>query len=328
MGVLYHGSKESGLTRLDPHKSTHGDYVYATKNKDLAVLFSARCGDDFTYALYGETENGPWVIVERIPGAFDKMFSNSSSIYTVDNITFKDINTGFSEAVSEVSVNTNSEEHIDNVYAEVMKLAREGKFKIYTYPNKPKGFSEDNSDLIDKQIRQLERDNKPVTKSSFSRLVLMHPNLIEKEKKKMIELNINEEPYTKEDLVNLFENSVIQQDIYPENEEYIDLIANSIIKIYPELRLILDEKEFFFDKSKKEKISILFDKLSKIIPNNVLSNFQKLKEHYLNDSRDFCVIGDEILNIIKKSTKSKEKMIMKKKQNENKKYRQIMNNLL
>ena len=31
MGVLYHGSKESGLTRLDPHKSTHGDYVYATK---------------------------------------------------------------------------------------------------------------------------------------------------------------------------------------------------------------------------------------------------------------------------------------------------------
>ena len=49
MGVVYHGSKEHGLTRLEPRKSTHGKYVYATPEKVLAVHFSGRCGDDLTY---------------------------------------------------------------------------------------------------------------------------------------------------------------------------------------------------------------------------------------------------------------------------------------
>ena len=33
MGELYHGSSTRGLTRLEPHKSTHGNYLYATKYK-------------------------------------------------------------------------------------------------------------------------------------------------------------------------------------------------------------------------------------------------------------------------------------------------------
>ena len=30
LGIVFHGSKEHGLKRLEPRNSTHGEYVYAT----------------------------------------------------------------------------------------------------------------------------------------------------------------------------------------------------------------------------------------------------------------------------------------------------------
>ena len=52
MGVLYHGSSVRGMKELVPHQSTHGKYVYATKDKELTVIFSKRAGDDMTYSLF------------------------------------------------------------------------------------------------------------------------------------------------------------------------------------------------------------------------------------------------------------------------------------
>ena len=49
MNDLYHGSKNSKLKTLEPHNSTHVNYVYATKIKELEILFSKRAGDDLTY---------------------------------------------------------------------------------------------------------------------------------------------------------------------------------------------------------------------------------------------------------------------------------------
>lgn len=97
MKFVYHGSKEHGIKRLEPRKSTHGVYVYATPEKALTLVFSGRCGDDLTYDIghFDTDKNGPWELVENIPGAFEKMFSNSSSIYLLSGETFKDINTGF-----------------------------------------------------------------------------------------------------------------------------------------------------------------------------------------------------------------------------------------
>ena len=94
MQTLYHGSSQSDLTKLLPHQSTHGNFVYATKNKELAIIFSGMCGDDLTYTLFRNNDNEPWQVVERIPGAFAKMFNNSSSIYTVPSLSFKNIHTG------------------------------------------------------------------------------------------------------------------------------------------------------------------------------------------------------------------------------------------
>ncbi len=250
MGKLYHGSLERGITRLEPHKSTHGKYVYATPYKELAIIFSGRCGDDCTYALYRYNNDEIWQLVERIPEAFNTMFSNSSSIYTLDDATFKDIHTGFAEVVSEVGVNTESEEFIENVYDNIKRLANEGKIKLYIYPNKPKEIPQDSSDLIDKQIKQNQRDNNPITKKSFERIVLLHPYLIDKVNQKMIELGLDVEPYQKDDLINLFSNAVIMQDTNPNNEQYLKSILISISNTYPELLPILN-KEYKSKEGKK-----------------------------------------------------------------------------
>lgn len=300
MGELYHGSSQKGITRLEPHKSTHGNFVYATPYKELAIIFSARCGDDCTYALYRNGENEPWTIVERIPEAFNTMFSNSSSIYTLNDTTFKDIHTGFAEVVSEVGVNTNSEEHLDSVYDAIKNLANEGKIQLYTYPNKPKDIPMDSSDLIDKQIRQQQRNNQPITKESFERLILLHPYLIDKVNQKMDELNLNIKPYKKEDLIRLFENAVIKQAIYPEKEQYLKSVIISISNSYPELLPTLNEKITFLDKSKSEKISLLINNLSGVFPDIPTNLIQQAKEIYSRDERSFSEIGREILEFSKK----------------------------
>lgn len=288
MGIIYHGSSTRGLTRLEPHKSTHGNYLYATKYKELAIIFSSRCGDDCTYALYRKNNDEPWTLVERIPEAFNTMFSNSASIYTLDDSTFKDINTGFSELVSNVGVNTISEEYIENVYDKIKKLEQNGLIKLYTYPNKPKEIPNDNSDLIDKEIRQNKRENKSITRNSFERLILLHPNLMNKINKKLIELNI--EPFNKNDLINLFEEAILKQAIYPNYEQYLDSIVISISKTYPELKPIFEQKLHFFNLTKQEQLEILFNRLNKY----------PIKEQYISDERTFSEIGKEILKEIKK----------------------------
>lgn len=231
-----------GITRLEPHKSTHGNYVYATPYKELAIIFSGRCGDDCTYALYRNKKDEPWIIVERIPEVFNTMFNNSSSIYTLDDTTFKNIHTGFAEVVSEVGVNVNCEEYLESVYDAIKNLAREGKVKLYNFPNKPKEIPMDSSDLIDKQIRHLQRNSQPITKECFERLILLHPYLIDKVNQRMKELNLNVMPYQKEDLISLFERAIIKQVAYPEREQYLKSIIISLSNTYPELIPVLKDK--------------------------------------------------------------------------------------
>ena len=127
MWIVYHGSKEHGIKKLEPRKSTHGVYVYATPEKVLALNFSGRCGDDLTYDIghFNTDQKGPLELVENIPGVFEKMFSNSSSIYSFSDETFKDIYTGFEDVVSEVGVDVVNEEYCENVYDGLLAAERE-----------------------------------------------------------------------------------------------------------------------------------------------------------------------------------------------------------
>ena len=241
MGIVYHGSKEHGLKRLEPRKSTHGVYVYATPEKVLALHFSGRSGDDLTYDIghFSNDKNGPWELVENIPGAFEKMYSNSSSIYSFSDETFKDIHTGFEEVVSEVGVDVLNEEYCENVYDGILQAERDGLVKIYRYPNKPEGFKQDGSDILDKWRMYKNRLNIQLSKNDFDRMVYLHPNLLSKINELAQEFNYDYH-YDLNDLVEIFSDRIRRQLHDMDHEQYIDCYYIIICNAFPELKSQID----------------------------------------------------------------------------------------
>lgn len=67
--VYYHGSSTAGIKTLEPRRSTHGNYVYATNDKSLAIIFAQRCGGNLIYSLFRNGKDEPWSLVERVPRA-------------------------------------------------------------------------------------------------------------------------------------------------------------------------------------------------------------------------------------------------------------------
>lgn len=217
MKYVYHGSKVHGLKELIPHESTHGTYVYATKSKEIATIMSKKCGDDATYSLTTNGE-GKLDLVERIPCAFEKMFSNTFSLYTLDSSLFKNINTGFNEVVSESIVSVIHEESYDSLMDAVNKLADDGLISIYYYPSRPDYIPEDDYDLIDK-IRNvyIKKMKKQYTNREIARWIFLHPNL-EEELRKIADEQQIEVPSYKE-IKEIFIDFQAQS---PDHEMYID----------------------------------------------------------------------------------------------------------
>ena len=257
MVMLYHGSREHGIRRLEPKKSTHGVYVYATPKKILALIFSGRCGDDLTCDIghFNTDKNGPWELVENIPGAFEKMFSNSSSIYSFSDDTFKDINTGFEEVVSKVGVDVVDEEHYENVYEELLQAEKEGLIKIYRYPDKPVGFKQDGSDILDKWRRYKYKMNKDFSKNEFDRLVYLRPNLLSKINELAQEFNYVYH-YEPNDLIEIFNNRIQRQLYDLEHEQYVDCAYISICNSFPELKHQIDTLYEYYKNSIANEESI------------------------------------------------------------------------
>ena len=298
MGIVYHGSPVVGLKTLTPHQSTHGNYVYATKEKLVALILSGKYGDDMTFSLFRNGHDDPWKLVERIPNGFATMFNNSASIYTLNDDSFKDIQTGFSEVVSEKELATLSEERIDSVYAEIKKLAQEGKIKVYQYPSKPKGMAENDKDLLQKELKQLERNNKTLTKNTFFRLLLLHPNLFDEVNKVLQEHNL--EAFKKDDLITIFFRAVIFQELYPEEELYLESAVIAISRLFPEYVDKYKEKLHFITYSEAEKRKFFLNNLNLLFPELSEAEKEALQEKYQDDNRDFKDIGIEIIADIKK----------------------------
>lgn len=242
MKIVYHGSKEHGLKRLEPRKSTHGEYVYATPEKVLALHFSGRCGDDLTYDIghFDNDKNGPWELVENIPGAFEKMYSNSSSIYSFSDETFKDIHTGFKEVVSDVGVDVINEEIYENVFDGLREAEKDGLLKIYRYPDKPNCFESDRSHILNKYRFYKEKLNMNLPKNKFDRIVYLHPNLLEKVNEFLNEFNYDSH-YNELDLIDIFENRIKRQISNPDDEQYIESAYISICNAYPKLKNQMDD---------------------------------------------------------------------------------------
>ncbi len=297
MEYLYHGSAKSGIKKLEPHKSTHGNYVYATPHKELAIIFAGRAGDDMTYSLFKTTSDQPWQLVERIPRGLETMFNNSASIYTLSSDSFQDIKTGFVEVVSKKDVDIIREEEIENVYQKIKQLQEEGLIKIYHYPNRPANIPLDDTDLIETEVRQANREKGPLTHETFERLLFLHPNLLEKVNLLACTKDPNFIPFSQEDLITIFDKFIILQMLDPSKEQFISSALTQYLKYYPEFSSILQEKLEIFQKSKEEKILFLFDTYSKFIKNIPQELIETEKMRCLQDNRSFIEIGLDIYDI-------------------------------
>lgn len=155
MNFVYHGSSVPNLKIIKPNESTHQKkWVYATKSKAIATIFLSKLGSDLYYVLSGNGVKYPIELVERKPLTFEKIFNCSGYIYKLDASNFKEGQTGWSaEVVSDKEEKVIDYEYIDNVYNELIKLNKEGKIKLYLYPERPNKIPIDNSDLIPKIIR-------------------------------------------------------------------------------------------------------------------------------------------------------------------------------
>ena len=80
------------------------------------------------------------------------------------------------EVVSDKEVNIIKEEHIDNVYDEIIRLSNEGKIKLYLYPKRPERIPLDNSDLIPK-VKNWEKNGYNIQK-----FFDLYPELVDKYK--------------------------------------------------------------------------------------------------------------------------------------------------
>lgn len=173
---VYHGSSISGLKSLKPSKSTHNKlWVYASKTREAAIIFISNKGSDLYYDL--SSNNDLIELTERKKGMFEDIFNVSGSIYYLDSNDFIDNQTGWSmEVVSDKEVNIIKEEHIDNVYDEIIKLSNEGRIKLYLYPERPNRIPLDNNDLIPR-VKRWEQNGYNVQK-----FFDLYPELVDKYK--------------------------------------------------------------------------------------------------------------------------------------------------
>ncbi|HPQ78995.1 MAG TPA: hypothetical protein PLG47_00895 [Candidatus Dojkabacteria bacterium] len=149
---VYHSSKVSGLKILEPRPSTHKiPWVYATKDIATTAMY---LGDNFDFICQTGFSKGKPYIGERFKGAFDLGYKDKKgSIYYLKPDTFKEGMTSYTpEIVSEVPVKVEKEIPINDVQEYLLNLEKEGKLKIFMFPNTLDGESSNKEDIVERGI--------------------------------------------------------------------------------------------------------------------------------------------------------------------------------
>ena len=157
MDYVYHGSPVSGLTHLEPRRSTHGkNWVYATNIKAIAIIHSQKWSD----YIFNESINdsGQLELTERLPNAFEEIYKGKTSyLYYLSATNFMEGQTSFTpEVVSEQREEVIKCEVIEDTYKKLLEMERTGEVILYRYPNRPAYIPSDVSDLIKKTKYFLE----------------------------------------------------------------------------------------------------------------------------------------------------------------------------
>ena len=182
---VYHSSKVSGLKILEPRPSTHKiPWVYATKDIATTAMY---LGDNFDFICQTGFSKGKPYIGERFKGAFDLGYKDKKgSIYYLKPDTFKEGMTSYTpEIVSEVPVKVEKEIPINDVQEYLLNLEKEGKLKIFMFPNTLDGGSSNKEDIVERGINWTI----DFGEDTIDRVKEYHPNVLNRVIKGLQERN-------------------------------------------------------------------------------------------------------------------------------------------
>lgn len=156
--VVYHGSPDPNLSKIEAHISTHKkNCIYATKKLVVALTFMGKGNGDLDTML--SSIGGNIILVERREGVLKSLYDKEGYIYTLDGSTFSSYDYLWKEEVIsfEPSIDIIDKTYYPNILTALEEEEKKGNITIYRYPNRPEYVPLDNSDLIDKYIKFEEK---------------------------------------------------------------------------------------------------------------------------------------------------------------------------
>lgn len=159
--IFYHGSTNPNLKLLEKSHSKDG-YVYATTDKLVALTYAAR-----RFPNLFTTQNDKIYFFELAPNLFEKMTKGRSGyIYTLKDNDFSPVIQQKQKCAHQNCYRTTndvqilSKEKITDIYEELLKYEKQGKFVIYRYYNIP-------DDTKNKMINDIVKVAKTLPKSKI-----------------------------------------------------------------------------------------------------------------------------------------------------------------
>ncbi len=298
--VVYHGSSVGSLETITPHKSTHGTYVYASYYKEIATIFAKKCGNDLTYGIGRTNKSEPWILTERVRGAFEVMFNNPFSLYTLSDESFKDINTHFDEVVSTKEVKVLKEEKYSNVYDALKGLESQGKVRFISFNPNSEIIHKDIDNMLERYVNGCLQRSNTLKKRDFEELLFLHPMLLDRVNQYLLEENINSDIFQKEDLITILQRKLCFKMVGLKEEYFLRLGINEILRTYPELKDYVEQSLEIKNLNKEQLIKILLDFVFLDYPDIPKEIKMGIYNYYLQDKRDLKIIAKEIYDYFKK----------------------------
>lgn len=179
---LYRGTKISGLKVMKPKLVNHDKpYVYATTDKIEAIIYSVKGGNLNYTNIYGYDDDNKRCLIERKENCLEEIYNTEGRYYILDDTSFfrhEELGVGENEYVSELPVKVVEEVTIPNVWNYFKELEYKGELKIYRYPDRPKSYPSDDSDLLECATIMYTQMND--LDMAFGLLLKHHPELEEK----------------------------------------------------------------------------------------------------------------------------------------------------
>jgi len=175
--LYYHGSKTSGITKLYPNMSIHGDkYVYLTTKREVALIYTINAIESFyeTNSLEKPEKFHPWYsygfnkgklqIDEYYENAFEETYKGKSGYLYVCKEPDKNITNQtniFCAVTTKEIVDIIEEVYIEDIYSELIRLESAGIILIRRFTDMTEKQIDHLNISIKGSIKHFDLHNKP-----------------------------------------------------------------------------------------------------------------------------------------------------------------------